>query len=80
MKALVISGGGSLGAWGGGVAEYLFNTGNTYDVIVGTSTGALLSPMIAMNNFAELKSAYTSMNQNDIFDINPFCKDGSISP
>jgi predicted patatin/cPLA2 family phospholipase len=79
MKALVISGGGSLGAWGGGVAEYLFNTGNTYDVIVGTSTGALLSPMIAMNNFTELKSAYTSMNQNDIFNVNPFDSLGRIN-
>ena len=33
MKALVISGGGALGAWGGGVAEYLYKNGNTYDII-----------------------------------------------
>ena len=51
-----------------------------YDIIIGTSTGALLSPMVALEKFDKLKEAYTSMNQNDIFDINPFCKDGSISP
>ena len=81
MRALIISGGGALGAQGGGVVEYLFKEeGMKYDIIIGTSTGALLSPMVALEKFDELKEAYTSMNQNDIFDINPFCKDGSISP
>ncbi len=79
MKALVISGGGSLGAWGGGVAESLYRDGNNYDIIIGTSTGALLSSMIAKQDFVNLKKAYTSMCQDDIFDINPFNTDGSIN-
>ena len=38
MKALVISGGGSKGAFAGGVAQYLMrNQGREYDIFVGTS-------------------------------------------
>lgn len=45
MKALVISGGGSKGAFAGGVAEYLMkDKGKTYDLFLGTSTGSLLVP------------------------------------
>lgn len=79
MKALIISGGGSLGAWGGGVAQKLYQEGNKYDIIVGTSTGALLSPLIAKGDFKTLKHAYTSMSQTDIFEKNPFKADGSIN-
>ncbi|MDG2443864.1 MAG: patatin-like phospholipase family protein, partial [Flavobacteriaceae bacterium] len=39
-KALVISGGGSKGAFAGGVAEYLLKEKKkTYDIFLGTSTG-----------------------------------------
>ena len=42
-KALVISGGGSKGAFAGGVAEYLLKEkNNTYDIFLGTSTGSLM--------------------------------------
>ena len=42
-KALVISGGGSKGAFAGGVAEYLLKEKkNTYDIFLGTSTGSLM--------------------------------------
>ncbi|MCB0629115.1 MAG: patatin-like phospholipase family protein [Lewinella sp.] len=48
MNALVISGGGSKGAYAGGVAEYLIcDCGRDYDVYVGTSTGGLLAPLLA---------------------------------
>ena len=42
-KALVISGGGSKGAFAGGVAQYLMEEdGQKYDLFLGTSTGSLL--------------------------------------
>ena len=42
-KALVISGGGSKGAFGGGVAQYLMkNEQKDYDIFIGTSTGSLM--------------------------------------
>lgn len=73
MKALVISGGGSKGAFGGGVIEYLTKDLNKkYDVLIGTSTGSLLSPLTAIGKLEKLKEAYTSVNQESIFKVNPF--------
>ncbi|HUR31134.1 MAG TPA: patatin-like phospholipase family protein, partial [Saprospiraceae bacterium] len=47
MKALVISGGGSKGAWAGGLVEYLSRErGMEWDVLIGSSTGSLLVPCI----------------------------------
>jgi NTE family protein len=73
MRALVISGGGSKGAFAGGVAQYLLqNNGHTYDLFVGTSTGSLLIPHLALGNIDKLHSIYTSVSMSQIFDINPF--------
>ena len=42
-SALVISGGGSKGAFAGGIAQYLIEeTKQHYDLFLGTSTGSLL--------------------------------------
>ena len=50
MRGLVISGGGSKGAFGGGVAQYLMEEmGHDYDIFVGTSTGSLLISHLALN-------------------------------
>lgn len=73
MKALVISGGGSKGAFAGGIVEYLYKEcENDYQIFVGTSTGSLLIPHIAQGKIDEIKELYTSTTANDIFDINPF--------
>lgn len=73
MRALVISGGGSKGAFAGGVAQYLLqNKGRTYDLFLGTSTGSLLIPHLALGNIDKLHSIYTNVNMDQIFDINPF--------
>ena len=43
MKALVISGGGSKGAFAGGVAQHLIQEEKkNYDLFIGTSTGGLM--------------------------------------
>jgi predicted acylesterase/phospholipase RssA len=83
MKALVISGGGSKGAFAGGVAQHLIqDLGIDYDILVGTSTGSLLAPMLAAGNLDNVRKAYTSVTQSDIYSVCPFkvkkMKDGSV--
>ena len=79
-RALVISGGGALGAYAGGIAQNLYENHNReYDLVVGTSTGALLSPLVSVNNYEKLRKAYTSIEQKDIFNFNPFSKNGKIN-
>lgn len=73
MKALVISGGGSKGAFAGGVAEYLIKKQQkSYDLFIGTSTGSLLISHLALGRTAELKELYTNVTNRSIFDNNPF--------
>ena len=73
MKALVISGGGSKGAFGGGIADYLIRgKGNEYDIFVGTSAGSLLVPLLAAGEVERIKQKFTNATQKDIFKRNPF--------
>lgn len=72
-KALVISGGGSKGAFAGGVAQYLMEEEKQqYDSFVGTSTGSLLVSHLAAKKIAEIKHAFTHVTQAAIFSNNPF--------
>ncbi len=73
MRALVISGGGSRGAFAGGVAEYLIKQLEyKYDIWVGSSTGSLLICHLALGKVEKIKQVFTSVSQNDIFSLNPF--------
>lgn len=73
MRALVISGGGSKGAFGGGVAQYLMEElGHQYDLFIGTSTGSLLISHLALGKIQKIKEAYTSVTQASIFSNCPF--------
>ncbi|OIR01355.1 patatin-like phospholipase [mine drainage metagenome] len=73
MKALVISGGGSKGAFAGGIAEYLVkDCGKNYDILVGCSTGSLLLTHLAIGKIDKIKEIFTSVTQKDIFSISPF--------
>ncbi|MFG6685883.1 patatin family protein [Mariniflexile sp. HNIBRBA6329] len=73
MRALVISGGGSKGAYAGGVAEYLIKEkGYQYDLFVGTSTGSLLVPHIAAGKIDKIYDVFTDVKQSNIFSVNPF--------
>jgi predicted patatin/cPLA2 family phospholipase len=72
-KALVISGGGSKGAFAGGVAQYLMKKEKKeYDLFLGTSTGSLMVSHLALGKIDELKKLYTNVNQKTIFSNNPF--------
>ncbi len=73
MRALVISGGGSKGAYAGGVAQHLMEVQKrSYDLFLGTSTGSLLVPHLAAGEIEKIHHAYTNVRQNDIFSVNPF--------
>ena len=73
MNALVISGGGSKGAFAGGVSEYLIKQSKKdYKLFVGTSTGSLLIPFLAIGDIDRIKKIYTSVRNEDIFSVSPF--------
>ncbi|APY09504.1 patatin [Winogradskyella sp. J14-2] len=73
MRALVISGGGSKGAFAGGVAQYLMERENRkYDMFLGTSTGSLLVPHLAVGDISKLYDIFTNVQQQDIFSVSPF--------
>lgn len=75
MKALVISGGGSYGAFTVGKLQ---KANKNYDIAVGTSTGALIASLALLNKYDKLVEAYTSITADDIFTNNPFDKNGKI--
>ena len=73
MKALVISGGGSKGAFAGGVSEFLIREcKQEYEIFVGTSAGSLLIPLLAIDQVERIREVFTNVSQDDIFNINPF--------
>ncbi|MCI0450593.1 MAG: patatin-like phospholipase family protein [Chlorobi bacterium] len=67
MRGLVISGGGSKGAFAVGVLKYLIKEkGLDYDFISGTSTGALIAPLAATKEIDKLEEIYTTRTTKDI--------------
>jgi NTE family protein len=73
MRALVISGGGSKGAFAGGVAQFLLEQKkHKYNLLVGTSTGSLLIPHLALGKIDKIHDIYTNVNKSKIFNVNPF--------
>ena len=72
MRALVISGGESKGAFAGGVAEYLIDEKKfNYDIFFGTSKGSLLVTHLALNKIEKVNASFTSVSQKSIFDNCP---------
>lgn len=75
MRALVISGGGSKGAYAGGVVQFLMEKqGRKYDMFLGSSTGSLLIPFFALDEIEKIHQIYTNVNQRSIFSLSPFIK------
>lgn len=73
MRALVISGGGSKGAFAGGVAHYLIEEAKKeYDILVGTSTGSLLISHLGLGKIDKIRKIYSNVNQESIFNNCPF--------
>ena len=69
----MISGGGSKGAFAGGVAQYLIQElKRDYQLYIGTSTGSLLVSHLALNDIEKIKTVYTNVNNDSIFNVCPF--------
>ena len=67
----VCSGGGSKGSWAGGVSQFLCEKRN-YSYFSASSTGSLLMGLVALKEFDKLKTAYTSVTNDDIYKISPY--------
>lgn len=73
MRALVISGGGSKGAFGGGIAEFLIKEcKHEYGIYIGSSAGSMLIPLLSIGEIEKLKGILTTVTQKDIFNNCPF--------
>lgn len=74
-RALVLSGGGSRGAWQAGAIQALSESGRTWDSIHGISVGALNGSWIAMHSKSEQPQSISGLldiwnninNSNDIY-------------
>jgi len=67
-RALVVSGGGSKGAFAVGVIRRLLNLfpGLDFDIYVGTSTGSSVVPFAALHEFDALERLYTTQRTENI--------------
>lgn len=66
-RALVLSGGGAKGAFTVGALKYLMvELGMGFDLVIGTSTGSLIAPLVAIQDIANLIHFYENVEQEDI--------------
>jgi NTE family protein len=75
-RALVISGGEAKGAFAVGAIQVLAEHGITFDVVCGTSTGALIAPFVVTSGhlpgeLALLEQLYTSVETPDVITQRP---------
>lgn len=66
MNAVALSGGGDKGAFTVGVLKRLYNKGERFDIIAGTSTGALIAPLAAIDEIDLLWSIYENVKKKDV--------------
>lgn len=75
MKTVVISGGGS---WGAYTVGRLKKYNKEYDCAITCSTGSLMGGLVLLGEYDRLIEAYTSVTTDDIFDVNPFKANGDV--
>jgi predicted acylesterase/phospholipase RssA len=70
MRVLITSGGGAKGAFSVGVLNYLKNEKNIthFDMISGTSTGALIASLASVGMIDELKEVYLNTTNGNILE------------
>lgn len=69
--ALAISGGGSNGAFSVGAVETLVKEyGEVFNLVAGTSTGALIGPLVALNDVDKAVDIYSSVSNSDVLRLN----------
>ncbi len=67
VKALVLPGGGSRGAYQVGASKAIIDSGVKFNYVFGTSIGALNATMIAQNSLDRLEELWTKVRSSDIF-------------
>jgi NTE family protein len=73
MKALVLSGGASKGAYTAGIVHYLLReVGMKFDLAVGTSTGSLVAGPALLGDYNYLSNVYTSVRDSGVYKNSPF--------
>jgi len=71
-RALVLSGGGAKGAFTAGVVKYLMvELRLHFDFVIGTSTGALIAPLVASGDIADLVNLYENVRERNILADRP---------
>lgn len=75
IEAALISGGGDYIAFTIGRLKAL---NKNYDVVIGTSAGALIATLVALGYIDKAEQAITTINPTNIFNVNPFNKKGNI--
>ena len=73
-KALVLSGGGSRGAYQVGAWRALDELGIRFDMVVGVSVGALNGAMVVQKEQVEAEHLWRHLETNDIFDVSSDAK------
>ena len=67
MKALVLSGGGAKGAYQIGVWKALKKLGVKFDIVTGTSVGALNGTLIVQNEYRKAVKIWKKINLKSLF-------------
>jgi predicted acylesterase/phospholipase RssA len=66
-RALVLCGGGSLGSYETGVWRFLREKGQRFEVVTGTSVGALNGAMYCSDQFEECENLWRNMSYDKVF-------------
>ena len=77
--ALVLSGGGSRGAYQAGVWQALREMGIPVHMVVGTSVGAINGAAIAQGAFSEARELWRSLETTKVFDFSQALQKGGAS-
>lgn len=71
MKALVLTGGGARGAYEAGVVRGLADAGEAFDLVCGTSIGAINAAFYAQDLLPELEQTWKSIASRSIIALSP---------
>jgi NTE family protein len=71
MKALVLSGGGARGAYEAGVLVGLANSGERFDLVCGTSIGAINASFLALDLLEDLEQLWRTIATRNIITLIP---------
>jgi NTE family protein len=75
METALITGGGDYIAFTIGRLKSL---NKDYDIVIGTSAGALITPLVALGFLTRAEEAISNITPDKIFNVNPFNKKGHI--